>query len=563
MIQKRILVVDDVPDWRAMMAGLLSEEGYHVKTAGSSSEALRLLVRERFHVAVLDVRLDETDEGNTEGLNLMLRTRDIDPSMAIIILTGYPTLDMVTEALRPDETGISPAFDFVEKDKISQDLLPGIKRALQSVVRINDDLAIQDEEGFFSQAARRLRFAETREPPDADLRQEIEELFRKLFFDCQEIAVYPVSQGYSGTAVVKVKPHYRDRGPGEAVIAKCGERSAVEREVNAYDTHVKGVVGGHRLPQKLDVARTRSLGGIIYSFAGIPFGEVRDFATLYQEGSLSEVEKVIENLFRETCFPWSREECSRKKFFYLTDYYRSLLGLEQTALERAFKEMLESKQNTCFELADGLRETISFIDQGVSLPNPVWFVGKHPLFCPTHVCTVHGDLNGWNVLVDKHGDVWLIDFGKCGEGHILQDFTALESFVKFSLVSTDNLSALYEWERGLLTSDFHVNPSLVNSFGIEELDKAFTTVCKIRQLAYKALGEHDMTEYYIGLLFHALKLLTILGLPRKTSEHALISAALICERLGETQGSEFLNAQEISTEQLGRGNCRSNSMDGG
>jgi hypothetical protein len=77
------------------------------------------------------------------------------------------------------------------------------------------------------------------------------------------------------------------------------------------------------------------------------------------------------------------------------------------------------------------------------------------------------------------------------------------------------------------------------------------------------VGEHDMTEYYIGLLFHALKLLTILGLPRKTSEHALISAALICERLGETQGSEFLNAQEISTEQLGRGNCRSNSMGGG
>lgn len=539
MIQRRILVVDDVPDWRAMLTGLLSEERYHVKAVDSSSEALRLLARERFHVAVLDVRLDETDEGNTEGLNLMRRMRDIDPSMAIIILTGYATLDMVTEALRPAETGVSPAFDFVEKEKISQDLLPGIKRALQSVVRINDDLVIRHED-FLSKADRRLRFAETRKPPEADLRQEIEELFRKLFSDCQEIAVHPVSQGYSGTVVVKVKPHYCDRGPGEAVIVKCGERSAVEREVTAYDTRVKGVVGGHRLPQRLDMARTRSLGGIIYSFAGAPSGEVRDFVTLYKEESLSEIGKVIENLFRETCFPWSREECSRKQFFYFTDHYRSLLGLKQTTLETAFNKMLESKRNTCFELADGIRETIRFINQDISLPNPVWFVGKHPLFCPTHVCTVHGDLNGWNVLVDRHGDVWLIDFGKCGEGHILQDFTALETFVKFSLVSTDNLSALYEWERGLLTSDFRVGPSLVNSLGIEELDKAFATVCKIRQLAYEAAGEHDMTEYYIGLLFHALKMLTILDVPRKTSEHALISAALICERLGETQGSEFL-----------------------
>jgi len=536
MIQKRILVVDDVPDWRAMLTGLLSEEEYYVKTAGSSSEALRLLARERFHVAVLDVRLDETDEGNTEGLDLMHRVRAVDPTMAIIILTGYPTLDMVTEARRPDETGISPSFDFVEKDKISQDLLPGIKRALRSVVRINDDLVIQDEEDFSNEAARRLRFVEIRKPSKVNLRQEIEELFRKLFSDCQEIAVHPVSQGYSGTVVVRVKPHYCDRGPGEAVIVKCGERSAVEREVIAYDTHVKGVVGGHRLPQKLDVARTRSLGGIIYSFAGVPFGEVRDFATLYQEERLSEVEKVIENLFRETCFPWSCEEYSPKKFFYFTDHYRSLLGLEQTALERAFNKTLQSKRNTCFELADGIGETIRLINQDVSLPNPVWFVGKHPLFCLTHVCTVHGDLNGWNVLVDRHGDVWLIDFGKCGEGHILQDFAALESFVKFSLVSTDNLSALYEWERGLLASlSFRAGPSLVNSLGIEELDKAFATICKIRHLACEALCEHDMTEYYMGLLFHALKLLTILDLPRKTREHALISAALICERLGETQ----------------------------
>ncbi|MBI1881080.1 MAG: response regulator, partial [Chloroflexi bacterium] len=58
MSKGRILVVDDLPDWRKTLSGILLDEGYEVQTASSREESLRLLTAGRFHLAILDVRLD-------------------------------------------------------------------------------------------------------------------------------------------------------------------------------------------------------------------------------------------------------------------------------------------------------------------------------------------------------------------------------------------------------------------------------------------------------------------------------------------------------------------------
>ena len=140
MSQGRILVVDDLPDVRKTLSGLLSDEGYEVRSASSRTEALQLLDAEHFHVAVLDVRLDESDEGNQEGLLLMHEVRRKDPKIAIIILTGYANVEMVREALQPDSEGHSPAFGFLQKTEMDQ--LPGnVRRALERKPTIGDLIA--------------------------------------------------------------------------------------------------------------------------------------------------------------------------------------------------------------------------------------------------------------------------------------------------------------------------------------------------------------------------------------------------------------------------------------
>ncbi|MBN1933458.1 MAG: response regulator, partial [Anaerolineae bacterium] len=116
MYKMRVLVVDDLPDVRTTLSGLLSDEGYDVRSASSRAEALRIMKDvERFHVAVLDVRLDESDEENRDGLSLMHDIKAQYPAVAVIILTGYADVKMVREALQPNQEGVSPAFGFLEK----------------------------------------------------------------------------------------------------------------------------------------------------------------------------------------------------------------------------------------------------------------------------------------------------------------------------------------------------------------------------------------------------------------------------------------------------------------
>lgn len=130
MFKGRILVVDDLPDVRATLSGLLSDEGYDVRSASSRVEALQMVDAERFDVAVLDVRLDEIDEDNQDGLLLMHDIKEKDPTVAIIILTGYADVKMVREALQPDREGVAPAFGFLEKSEIDQ-LVEYVTRAFE------------------------------------------------------------------------------------------------------------------------------------------------------------------------------------------------------------------------------------------------------------------------------------------------------------------------------------------------------------------------------------------------------------------------------------------------
>jgi len=126
----QVLIVDDLEDWRVALSGLLTEEGYDVHSAASRIKALDAFDAKRFDVAVLDVRLDDSDEANQEGLILMHEIKERRPSVAVIILTGYASTEMVREALGPDAGENSPAFGFLEKTEIDQ-LPEYIKRVAQ------------------------------------------------------------------------------------------------------------------------------------------------------------------------------------------------------------------------------------------------------------------------------------------------------------------------------------------------------------------------------------------------------------------------------------------------
>jgi len=138
MSKGRILVVDDLPDWRTTLSGILHDEGYDVRVASSCQEALRLLEAERFHLAILDVCLDESGGDNREGLELMRQIKAHYPTVSVIMLTGHADVSMVQQALRPQSNGRSLAYSFVEKSN-SHELIEFVESAFERVIRIEDD----------------------------------------------------------------------------------------------------------------------------------------------------------------------------------------------------------------------------------------------------------------------------------------------------------------------------------------------------------------------------------------------------------------------------------------
>ena len=116
--QIRVLIVDDLSDWRKTLAGLLSKEGYIPETTATMRDALILSAQKQFDVAILDIRLDETDENNIEGLELAEKIKHQWPNVAIIMLTGYDTSEVVRQALEPNARGQTLAVDLISKTEV-------------------------------------------------------------------------------------------------------------------------------------------------------------------------------------------------------------------------------------------------------------------------------------------------------------------------------------------------------------------------------------------------------------------------------------------------------------
>lgn len=129
---KTILVVDDVEDWQKTLIGLLSDEGYRVVAVGDRQAALEAVKANRFDLAVIDVRLDETDETNTAGLNLAEEIKQVQTGLPVVIITGYETTDSIERAFKRDETGESLAIDFVLKMDTTNQLVDIVNHTLRS-----------------------------------------------------------------------------------------------------------------------------------------------------------------------------------------------------------------------------------------------------------------------------------------------------------------------------------------------------------------------------------------------------------------------------------------------
>ena len=121
---RKILVVDDIEDWRETLRGMLEDANYEVFVATSVVNATEVLRQHAFDLAIVDMRLDEADEENRDGLKVLARMIKNDyPQMRTIILTGYADQDSLDEAMEPDNDGTALVSLHLEKTETDQLIL--------------------------------------------------------------------------------------------------------------------------------------------------------------------------------------------------------------------------------------------------------------------------------------------------------------------------------------------------------------------------------------------------------------------------------------------------------
>jgi len=104
--QKSVLIVDDQPNWRELFCELLENE-YEVTGVDSYGAALECLKAKDppFHLAVVDIRLDDGDSSNEDGLRLVSELNRMSRYTNVIVVTGYSTIRTAMKAIQ--DLGVS------------------------------------------------------------------------------------------------------------------------------------------------------------------------------------------------------------------------------------------------------------------------------------------------------------------------------------------------------------------------------------------------------------------------------------------------------------------------
>jgi two-component system nitrogen regulation response regulator NtrX len=98
-----ILVVDDEPDIRELMAGVLGDEGYSVRTADTAERALEEVRSRTPRLVILDVWLQGS---GMDGLSLLKYLKSIDPILPVIVISGHGNIETAIAAIRRGDGGI-------------------------------------------------------------------------------------------------------------------------------------------------------------------------------------------------------------------------------------------------------------------------------------------------------------------------------------------------------------------------------------------------------------------------------------------------------------------------
>jgi len=123
----RILIADDQPDVLAALRLLLKGERFEIETATSPAGVLDVVNSRDLDVVLIDLNYARDTTSGSEGLDLLNRIQAVDPTLPVVVMTAWGSVDLAVEAMRRG------ARDFIQK--------PWDNARLLAVVRTQVELA--------------------------------------------------------------------------------------------------------------------------------------------------------------------------------------------------------------------------------------------------------------------------------------------------------------------------------------------------------------------------------------------------------------------------------------
>lgn len=117
-----VLIVDDDRDFAESLQDLLGAHNYSARIAGSSEEALRVLLHYPAQVVLLDIRL-----GLKSGIRLLDELRNIMPDIMSVMITAYSSVETAIEALRHG------AYDYLPKPVRAEVLIALLDKCFERI----------------------------------------------------------------------------------------------------------------------------------------------------------------------------------------------------------------------------------------------------------------------------------------------------------------------------------------------------------------------------------------------------------------------------------------------
>ncbi|HEV2115001.1 MAG TPA: response regulator [Terriglobales bacterium] len=101
-----VLLAEDEPGILFTFSAILQEQGYQVDTASTYAEADERMQARKYDAVIVDLNMERTGL----GLELARQAKELKPPPAVVIYTGYPTLEQLRAALalRVDYLALKP-----------------------------------------------------------------------------------------------------------------------------------------------------------------------------------------------------------------------------------------------------------------------------------------------------------------------------------------------------------------------------------------------------------------------------------------------------------------------